>query len=106
MQVEHRDGKLGCAHGLELFFEGERSILVTGLEAKTVAGYFVTLFDKIQFKGFDVSGRSEVERLFGFQVSQGENLRSVADEGRFEFVFDEALASPTEGVVFVREGGW
>lgn len=70
MQVEHRDGKLGCAHGLELFFEGERSIFVAGLETKTVAGYFLTFFDKIRFEGFDVSGGFEVERLFGFQVSQ------------------------------------
>ena len=79
---------------------------MTGLEAKTVAGYLVALFDKIQFKSFDVSGRSEVELLFGFQVSQREDLRSVADEGRFKFVSDEALASPTEGVVFASEGGW
>ena len=105
MQVEHGDGKLGCAHGLELFFEGERSIFVTGLETKTVAGYLVGFFDEIRFDGFDVSSRGEVERLFGFEVSQGEDLRSVAGEGRLEFVFDEALASPTEGVVLIGEGG-
>ena len=105
VQVEHCDGKLGGAHGLEFFFEGERSILVSRLETKTVAGDLLTLFDKIRFKGFDVSGRGEVERLFGFQIPQGEDLRSIADEGRFEFVFDEALASPSEGVVVTGEGG-
>ena len=66
MQLELGDGKLGCAHGLELFFEGEGSIFVTGLEAKTVAGYVVSFFDKIWFDGFDVSCRGEVERLVGF----------------------------------------
>ena len=66
MQLELRDGKLGCAHGLELFFEGEGSIFVTGLEAETVAGYAVTFLDKVWFDAFDVSRRGEVERLVGF----------------------------------------
>lgn len=105
VQGEHRDGKLGCADGLELLSEAERSIFVTGLEAKTVAGYLLTLFDEVWFERLDVSGRGEVERLFGFQVPQGEELRSVADEGRFEFVLDEALASPAEAVGFSGEGG-
>ena len=65
MQLELRDGKLGCAHGLELFFEVEWSIFVTGLEAKTVAGYVVTFLDKVWFDGFNVSSRGEVERLAG-----------------------------------------
>lgn len=105
MQVEHRDGKLGCTHGLELFFEAERSIFVTGLETKTVASYLVSSFDEIRFNQFDVSSSGEVEGLFGFEVSQGEDLRSIADEGRFEFVFDKTLASPTKGVVFIGKGG-
>ena len=70
VQLEHGDGKLRCAHGLELFFEGEGSIFVIGLEAETVAGYFLTLFDEIGLEGFNVSGSGEVKRLFGFQVSQ------------------------------------
>ena len=105
MQVEHRDGNLGCTHGLELFFEAERSIFVTGLETKTVASYLVSSFDEIQFDRFDVSGCDEVEGLSAFEVSQGEDLRSIADEGRFEFVLDKTLASPTEGVVFIGKGG-
>ena len=78
---------------------------MTGLETETVAGYLVTFFDKIRFDRFDVSGGGEVENLFGFQVSQGKNLCSIAEKGRFEFVSDEALASPTEAVVFIGEGG-
>lgn len=105
MQFEHGDGKFGCSHGLELFLEGEGSIFVTGLEAKTVTGYSLTLLDEIRFNDFNVSGRDEIERLFGFQVTQGEDLRSVANEGRFEFVLDEALTPPTEGVVVIGEGG-
>ena len=93
VQLEDGDGELGCAHGLELFFEGEGDIFVPGLEAETVAGYPLTFFDEVWFEGFlDVPGRDEVERLFGFEIAQGEELHSVADEGRFEFVFDEALA--------------
>ena len=42
MQLELRDGELGFAHGLELFFEGEGSIFVIGVEAETVAGYVVS----------------------------------------------------------------
>ena len=70
MQLKHGDGKLRCAHGLELFFEGEGSISVIGLEAETVAGYFLTLFDEIWLEGLNISGRGEVKRLFGLQVSQ------------------------------------
>ena len=70
VQCEHCHRKLGGAHGLELLFEGERSIFVAGLEPKTVAGYLLKFFDELRFQGFDVSGRDEVERLFGFQVSQ------------------------------------
>lgn len=105
MQVEHRNGKLGCTHGLELFLEGERSIFVTGLETKAMASYLVSSFDEIRFNRFDVSGCREFQGLLGFEVSQGEDLRSVADEGRFKFISDKALASPTEGVVFIGEGG-
>ena len=93
VQVEHGDGKIGCAQGLEHLHEGERSIFVAGLEARTVAGYFVSFFDEVRVEGVDVSGGGEVERLFGFQVSWG--------EGCFEFVSDEALAA----VVFIGEGG-
>ena len=64
VQFEHGDGGLGRAHGLKLFLEGERSIFVTGLEAETVAGDCLTLFDETWFQGLDVSGRNEIERLF------------------------------------------
>ena len=96
MQVEHRNRELRCAQGLELFCQGEGSIFMTGLEAKTVAGYLVTFLDKIWVEGLDVSSRGEVERLFQFEVSRGEHFRSTPNEGRFEFVFDEAFARPTE----------
>ena len=92
-----------CAHGLELFLEGEGS-LVTGLEAKAVAGYLLTLFDEVRVEGFDVSGRGEFKRLFSFQISEGEEIHSIADEGRFEFVFDEGLGLPTKGRVITGEG--
>lgn len=103
VQRKYCDGKLGCAYRLELFFEVERSIFVTGLEANTVACYSLTFFDEIRFKGVNVPGCSEVEGFLGFQVSQGEELCSIADKGCLELVFDKALASPTEAVVFTGE---
>ena len=61
--------------------------------------------DEIRFDRLNVSGCGKVEGLFGFEVSQGEDLRSVTDKGRFEFVSDKTLASPTKGVVFIGKGG-
>ncbi len=78
---------------------------MTGLEAKTVTGYSETLFNEIWLERFDVSGRGEVERLCGFQVSRGEDLRSIADEGRFKFVSDEAFGCPTERAIIIGERG-
>ena len=80
-------------------------MLVTGLETKAVACYSLTLFDEVRVEGFDVSGGGKFKRLFGFQVSVGEDFHSIADEGRFEFVFDEALSLPIKGVVVTGEGG-
>ena len=78
---------------------------MTRLETKAVARYSLTLFDEVRVEGFDVSGGGKFKRLFGFQVSGGEDLHSIADEGRFEFVFDEALSLPTKGIIVTGEGG-
>ena len=94
MQVKNCEGKGAFSQGLELFFEGERPIFVTGLEADTVAGYSLTFLNELWYDSLNVPGRGEVKGLFRFQVSQRKETKSPT-QASFEFVFDKALACPT-----------
>ena len=62
------------------------------------------LFNKFWLQGLNCSSRGEVERLCGFQVSEREDVCSIAGERRLEFVSDEALALETGTVMTAVEG--